>query len=192
MKVLLIDNVDSFVYNLYQYLGEFGAEIEVRRNSITPEEVSAIEPENIIISPGPGIPTDAGNIVEIIEKFSGKIPILGVCLGHQAIGVAFGGTVERARKIVHGKTSEIEHDGKGIFRDIPNPFSATRYHSLCIAEEGLPEVLEVSARSREDGAIMGIRHKSHIVEGVQFHPESILTTEGKRILRNFLELRGDG
>ncbi|MFQ5814936.1 MAG: anthranilate synthase component II [Candidatus Hydrothermarchaeaceae archaeon] len=192
MNVLLIDNVDSFVYNLYQYLGELGADVEVRRNNITPDEVSAIKHDSIVISPGPGTPEEAGNTVDIIKRFAGKTPILGVCLGHQAIGVAFGGHVERAKNIMHGKTSEIEHDGRGVYRGISNPIISTRYHSLCIADEGLPEALEVTARSREDDIIMGVRHRSYTVEGVQFHPESILTTDGKQILKNFLEFGGDG
>lgn len=186
MKVLLIDNVDSFVYNLYQYIGEFGVDIVVKRNKVTLNEVASIKPDSIVISPGPGAPAEAGNTVEIIKRFAGEVPILGVCLGHQAIGLAFGGKIERVKNIMHGKTSEIEHDGKGVYEGIANPIVATRYHSLCISDEGLPRDLEVSARSKDDGTIMGVRHKSYDVEGVQFHPESILTVDGKKILKNFL------
>ncbi len=188
MKVLLIDNVDSFVYNLYQYLGELGADVTVKRNKITTEEVSSIDPDTIVISPGPGTPKDAGNTVDIIRSFAGETPILGVCLGHQAIGVAFGAHVKRASNIMHGKTSEIVHDRIGIYKWIENPIVATRYHSLCIADEDVPETLVVTARSKADGIIMGVRHKSYMVEGVQFHPESILTIDGRQIMKNFLEI----
>ncbi len=186
MKLLLIDNVDSFVYNLYQYIGELGADVVVRRNNVSVEEVKAMNPDGIVISPGPGKPEDAGSSVAIIREFAGAKPILGVCLGHQAIGIAFGAAVSRAKTLMHGKTSEIEHDGRGVFEGVRNPFTATRYHSLAIMDEGLPNELVVSARSKGDGVIMGVRHAEHNVEGLQFHPESILTVEGKQILRNFL------
>ncbi len=186
MRVLLIDNIDSFVYNLYQYVGELGAEVVVRRNHVTPEEVRAINPDRIIISPGPGTPESAGNSIKIIQEFGQDIPILGVCLGHQAIGVAYGARVDRASNLMHGKTSEIEHDGRGIYQGTPSPFTATRYHSLAIMEDTLPEELAVTARSRNDGIIMGVRHRDYPVEGVQFHPESILTAQGKRLIKNFL------
>ncbi len=187
MKVLIIDNIDSFVYNLYQYVGELGAEVIVRRNEISTRGVKKIAPDKIIISPGPGIPENAGNSVAVIKEFGEKIPILGVCLGHQAIGVAFGGVVARASNLMHGKTSEIKHDGKTIYRGVDNPFIATRYHSLAI--EKLPEELEISATSVEDGIVMGVRHRRYSIEGVQFHPESILTSEGKKIIKNFLEMK---
>lgn len=187
MTVLIIDNIDSFVYNLYQYVGELGAEVVVRRNHISIEEVEEISPDRIIISPGPGTPENAKNSIPIVKAFGRKIPILGVCLGHQAIGAAFGANVVRAGVIVHGKTSEISHDGKTIFEGIKSPFSATRYHSLAVDFEGFPKGLEISAKSLSDGIIMGIRHKKYPIEGVQFHPESILTGEGKRIIKNFLE-----
>jgi anthranilate synthase/aminodeoxychorismate synthase-like glutamine amidotransferase len=190
MKVLIIDNIDSFVYNLYQYVGEQGADVIVKRHHITPGDVEEIAPDKIIISPGPGIPENAGNSVEIIKEFGTKIPLLGVCLGHQAIGVAFGAKVSRASVIMHGKTSEVTHDGKTIYKNIKNPLSATRYHSLAIEKEGLPSELEITATSKSDGIIMGVRHKKYQVEGVQFHPESILTGEGKKIIKNFVE--GDG
>lgn len=188
MRVLIIDNIDSFVYNLYQYVGELGAEVVVRRNNISLGEVKKIAPDKIIISPGSGIPENAGSSIAIIKKFGKEIPILGVCLGHQAIGVAFGGTVARASNLMHGKTSEIKHDGKTIYRGVDNPFIATRYHSLAIQKQNFPEEIEISATS-EDGIIMGVRHKRYAVEGVQFHPESILTSEGKKIIKNFLEMR---
>ncbi|MEE8402041.1 MAG: aminodeoxychorismate/anthranilate synthase component II [Candidatus Hydrothermarchaeaceae archaeon] len=187
MKVLIIDNIDSFVYNLYQYVGEQGAEVVVKRNHISIEEAEEISPDRIIISPGPGTPENAKNSIPIVKEFGRKIPILGVCLGHQAIGVAFGANVVRAGVIVHGKTSEVTHDGKTIFEGIESPFSATRYHSLAIDKKGFPSTLEISAKSLSDGIIMGIRHKKYPIEGVQFHPESILTGEGKRIIKNFLE-----
>ncbi len=186
MKILLIDNIDSFVYNLYQYIGELGADVAVLRNKVSLEEVATLNPDGIVISPGPGKPEDAGNSVAIIREFAGVKPILGVCLGHQAIGVAFGARVARAKTLMHGKTSEIEHDGRGVLEGVANPFTATRYHSLAIMDEDLPSELVVSARSRGDGVIMGVRHAEHSVEGLQFHPESILTVEGKQILRNFL------
>ena len=190
MKVLIIDNIDSFVYNLYQYVGEQGADAIVERHHITHAEVEEIAPDKIIISPGPGIPENAGNSVEIIKKFGKEIPILGVCLGHQAIGVAFGAKVRRAEVLLHGKTSDITHDGKTIYKNIKNPFTATRYHSLAIDKEGFPSELEITATSESDGIIMGVRHKKFPIEGVQFHPESILTGEGKKMIKNFLE--GDG
>ncbi len=186
--ILVIDNYDSFTYNLVQYLGELGAELQVVRNDQT--TIKAIEkqaPERIVISPGPKTPSDAGICLDVISVFSGRIPILGVCLGHQAIGQAFGGQVIRAPQLMHGKTSEIQHDGKTIFSGLPNPFPATRYHSLIVARESLPDCLEISANTA-DGLIMGLRHKTMKVEGVQFHPESILTSAGKQLLANFLQL----
>ncbi len=186
MKVLIIDNIDSFVYNLYQYVGELGADVVVKRNNITPTEIEKINPEKIIISPGPGTPEKAGNSVEIVKKLGKTTPILGVCLGHQAIGVAYGATVGRANTLMHGKTSAIEHDGKTIYDGVKNPLTATRYHSLAIKENSLPEDLIVTARSIGDNTIMGVRHREHPVEGVQFHPESILTNTGKQIIKNFL------
>jgi para-aminobenzoate synthetase component 2 len=187
--LLLIDNYDSFTYNLYQYLGELGAEVKVVRNDeVTPEEIETIAPERIIISPGPGNPDEAGISKDVIRRFAGKVPIFGVCLGHQCIGEVFGGIVEGAGEILHGKVSQITHDGKGVFAGLPSPISATRYHSLAIRPDSVPDVLEVSARS-ESGVIMGVRHRTLMVEGVQFHPESILTPDGHQILRNFLEMR---
>jgi para-aminobenzoate synthetase component II len=187
--VLVIDNYDSFTYNLVQYLGELGANVTVRRNNeTTPEDVSALGPSRILISPGPGRPEEAGVTLDLIRRFAGRIPILGVCLGHQAIGMAFGGRVIRAPLPMHGKTSTVDHDGRGVFAGITASFQASRYHSLVVAEEGWPAALEVSARSKEDGLVMGLRHREWPVHGVQFHPESILTHEGRRILRNFLEL----
>lgn len=185
--ILLIDNYDSFTYNLYQYLCELGAEVEVHRNDkITIEDIDQMAPEKIVISPGPCTPKEAGISIATVKHFAGKIPILGVCLGEQAIGEAFGGVVAGAGEIVHGKTSMIHHDGKGVFKDLPNPFEAIRYHSLAIVPETVPDELEVTARS-DSGVIMGVRHKTLPVEGVQFHPESILTGEGKHLLKNFLE-----
>lgn len=186
--VLVIDNYDSFTYNLVQYLGELGAEVEVRRNDQTTlDEIEKISPERIVISPGPKTPNEAGICLALIEKFSGKFPILGVCLGHQAIGQAFGGKVIRAPAVMHGKTSVVTHDGKTIFSGLPNPFPATRYHSLIVERATLPDCLEISASS-PDGLIMGLRHKEMKVEGVQFHPESVLTSAGKQLLANFLSL----
>lgn len=186
--VLVIDNYDSFTYNLVQYLGELGAEVRVVRNdAITVDDIARVRPSRIVISPGPGRPENAGVTMRVIEQFGESTPILGVCLGHQAIGAAFGGSVVRAHEPVHGKTSMIEHDGRGVFRGVGRPFAATRYHSLVVAEEGFPAALEVSARTVNDGVIMGLRHRTWPVHGVQFHPESILTGEGHRILRNFLE-----
>ena len=186
--LLLLDNYDSFTYNLAQYLGQLGQTLEVRRNDqITLDEIASLAPERIVISPGPGIPQNAGITVALIRRFAGKIPILGVCLGHQAIGHAFGGRVIRAPQLFHGKTSEIRHDGKTIFRGLPQPFTATRYHSLIVERRGLPKELEISAET-SDGLIMGLRHRKLSVEGVQFHPESVLTDSGVPLLRNFLEL----
>ncbi|HEY8188418.1 MAG TPA: aminodeoxychorismate/anthranilate synthase component II [Pyrinomonadaceae bacterium] len=186
--ILVIDNYDSFTYNLVQYLGEFGEDVVVRRNdAITLADIEAGRPSRILISPGPGCPADAGICLSLITHFAGSIPILGVCLGHQAIGEAFGGRVVRASTVVHGKASEVVHDGKSIFRDLDSPFKAGRYHSLIVERESLPASLEVSAETR-DGVIMGLRHREKKIEGVQFHPESILTPHGKKLLRNFLEL----
>jgi len=191
--VFVLDNYDSFTYNLVQYLGELGAEVVVRRNDeVKVGEIEGMAPERIVISPGPCTPQDAGISMELIRHFAGKIPVLGVCLGHQAIGAAFGGKVVRARHLMHGKTSRVEHDGKTVFRELASPMTATRYHSLVVQEQGLPSELEVSAWTIEkDGTrtIMGLRHKKFSVEGVQFHPESVLTGEGKKLVRNFLEIR---
>ncbi|MGH7273066.1 MAG: aminodeoxychorismate/anthranilate synthase component II [Nitrospiria bacterium] len=187
--LLMIDNYDSFTYNLVQYLGELGQEIQVFRNDkITIGEIEKLEPERIVISPGPCTPKEAGVSVELIRHFAGKIPTLGVCLGHQAIGAAFGGEVVRNYRLMHGKTSMIYHDGKTIYKDLPNPFEATRYHSLVVKQETLPACLEVSARTEEE-EIMGLRHRGYAIEGVQFHPESIMTTVGKDVLRNFLRIK---
>lgn len=186
--LLMIDNYDSFTYNLVQYLGELGQDLKVyRNNKITIPEIEALRPDRIVISPGPCTPKEAGISVDVIRHFTGRLPILGVCLGHQSIGEAFGGDVIRAPYLMHGKTSMIHHDGKTIFAGLPEPFEATRYHSLIIKRETLPPVLEVSAWT-DDGIIMGVRHKQHRLEGVQFHPESILTGAGKDLLRNFLQL----
>src|SRR5512146_651195 len=190
--VFVLDNYDSFTYNLVQYLGELGADVTVRRNDqITIVEIETLNPSHILVSPGPCTPQDAGISIAVIRHFAGKRPLLGVCLGHQAIGAAFGGQVVRAPHLMHGKTSAIEHDGRTIFRGLSSPMTATRYHSLIVAEEGLPAELEISASTREPGGsriIMGLRHRRFPVEGVQFHPESILTSEGKKLVRNFLEL----
>ncbi len=184
----MIDNYDSFTYNLVQYLGVLGADVEVRRNDqVSLEEIEAMAPERLVISPGPGVPQSAGIIVPMIERFYQRVPILGVCLGHQAVGVSFGGRVVRSARLMHGKVSRIYHDGRGIFRDVPDPFTATRYHSLAVESESLPSCLEISAKA-EDGEIMGLRHRDYPVHGIQFHPESILTQEGMRILENFLTL----
>jgi len=184
--ILVIDNYDSFTYNLVQYLGELGERIEVRRNDeIDLAGIEGLKPDHILISPGPCTPNEAGVSLALIQRFKGQIPILGVCLGHQAIGQAFGGDVVRADKLMHGKTSAIKHDGRTIFAGVPSPFTATRYHSLIVKRETLPDELEISAET-EDGEIMGLRHKNCVVEGVQFHPESIMTEEGMRLLRNFL------
>ena len=185
--ILLIDNYDSFTYNLYQYLCELGAEVEVRRNDKTTiEEIEAMTPEKIVISPGPCTPKEAGISNEVILKFGAETPTLGVCLGHQCIGDAYGGTVGGAGEIMHGKMSLIHHDGTGVFTGLPNPFEAIRYHSLAIYKEDMPEDLEVTAWT-DNGIVMGVRHKSHPVEGIQFHPESIMTKVGHDLLRNFLE-----
>jgi anthranilate synthase component II len=184
--ILLIDNYDSFTFNLYQYLAELGAEVVVKRNDkITLDEVAELVPERIVISPGPCTPNEAGISVELIRRFAGEVPILGVCLGHQSLAVAFGGNVVNAPSLMHGKISSVSHDGRGVFRGLPSPFVATRYHSLVVDQETLPGCLEVSARS-ETGLIMGLRHRIYDIEGVQFHPESILTTVGKDLLANFL------
>ena len=186
--VLVIDNYDSFTYNLVQYLGELGADVQVMRNDVVSiEDVVNAKADRIVISPGPGRPEAAGVAMGVIRRLGETTPILGVCLGHQAIGAVFGGEVVRAGVAMHGKTSTIEHDGHGVFSGIAGPFVASRYHSLVVAERGLPAELEISARTREDANIMGLRHKTWPVHGVQFHPESILTSEGKHILRNFLE-----
>jgi len=186
--VFVLDNYDSFTYNLVQYMGELGAEMTIRRNDeLSVDEVEALNPERILLSPGPCTPQEAGISIDLIRRFAGKVPILGVCLGHQAIGAAFGGDVIRAPKLMHGKTSEVEHDGKTIFGGIATPMTCTRYHSLIVSEKNLPKSLEVSARTA-DGTIMGLRHREFPVEGVQFHPESVLTDDGKRLIQNFLEL----
>jgi anthranilate synthase/aminodeoxychorismate synthase-like glutamine amidotransferase len=187
--VLVIDNYDSFTYNLVQYLGELGAVIRVRRNDqVTLDEIAAMAPEQIVISPGPGRPEDAGVSVDVIRRFGPTTPILGVCLGHQAIGVVYGGIVCRAQAPMHGKTSTVVHDGKGVFAGLAAPFQAGRYHSLVISNDSMPGELEVAARTREDNTIMAVRHRAYPVHGVQFHPESVLTEEGRRILRNFIEM----
>ena len=184
--LVVIDNYDSFTYNLVQYLGELGERPRVFRNDqITLEEIEALHPDRIVISPGPKTPKEAGISCDLILQFAGQIPILGVCLGHQCIGAAFGGQIVRAARLMHGKTSPIHHDGRTIFSGLPNPFEATRYHSLLVDREGFPDCLEISAETAE-GEIMGVRHKEHRIEGIQFHPESILTKEGKGLLRNFL------
>jgi anthranilate synthase/aminodeoxychorismate synthase-like glutamine amidotransferase len=193
--VFVLDNYDSFTYNLVQYLGEFGADVEVRRNDeLTVYEVEALKPERILLSPGPCTPGEAGILVELIRHMAGKVPILGVCLGHQAIGEAFGGQVVRAHSLMHGKTSQVDHDGKGIFSGLQTPLTCTRYHSLIVAEDSLPKDLEITARTPEanDGGrkgasvIMGLRHRTLPIEGVQFHPESVLTEGGHQMIRNFL------
>jgi len=186
--LLMIDNYDSFTYNLVQYLGELGQEIAVYRNDqITAEEVEQLSPERVVVSPGPCSPSEAGVSNEIIRRLAGRVPLLGVCLGHQCIGHVFGGEVVRAPRLMHGKTSMIHHDGKTIYQGLPNPFEATRYHSLIIRRETLPDCLEITAET-DQGEIMGVRHKEYVVEGVQFHPESILTQCGKDLLRNFLAM----
>jgi anthranilate synthase/aminodeoxychorismate synthase-like glutamine amidotransferase len=186
--ILLLDNYDSFTYNLAQYLGELGCKVEVHRNDkITVEEIAHRKPERIVISPGPCTPQEAGISVELIQRLAGKLPILGVCLGHQAVGAAFGGKIIRAPKLFHGKTSEIHHDGKTIFRKLPDPLTATRYHSLIVERKSLPRELSITAET-DGGIIMGLRHRRHKIEGVQFHPESVLTDSGKQLLSNFLSL----
>ena len=190
--VFVLDNYDSFTYNLVQYLGEMGEKVEVRRNDqISCKEIEGLRPSHIVISPGPCTPQKAGISIDLLRYFAGKRPVLGVCLGHQAIGAAFGGEVIRAGRVMHGKVSKVEHDGKTIFRGAPHPLTATRYHSLIVSEKGLPEDLEISARTQEaDGTqvIMGLRHRRFPIEGVQFHPESVLTQSGKLLLKNFLAL----
>ena len=190
--VFVLDNYDSFTYNLVQYIGELGQHVTVARNDeTTVEQIEALHPDHIVISPGPCTPREAGISIELIRHFAGRVPLLGVCLGHQAIGEAFGGKVVRASNLMHGKTSSVEHDGKTIFRDIPSPMTATRYHSLIVEEKSLPKDLEISATCQDrDGTrvIMGLRHRKFAVEGVQFHPESVLTDQGRQIIRNFLEL----
>ena len=190
--VFVLDNYDSFTYNLVQYLGELGAEVEVYRNDeLTVEQVEALKPERILLSPGPCTPGEAGILVPLIQHMAGKAPILGVCLGHQAIGEAFGGQVVRAHTLMHGKTSPVEHDGKGIFAGLPTPLTCTRYHSLIVAEDSLPGELMVTARTQTAGGgsiIMGLRHRTLPIEGVQFHPESVLTEGGHQMIRNFLEM----
>ena len=186
--LLVIDNYDSFTYNLVQYFGELGADPQVKRNdAITPDEVENMKPQKIVISPGPGRPEEAGISMELIRRFGGKIPILGVCLGHQCMGEVYGGKVVRAGRLMHGKTSPIQHDGKGVFQGLPNPFEATRYHSLIVEKNSVPSCLEVCAETAE-GEIMGLRHREYPVHGVQFHPESILSKEGKDLLANFLKI----
>ena len=185
--LLMIDNYDSFTYNLVQYLGELGEDVRTHRNDqITLDEIEAMKPDRIVISPGPCTPNEAGISVPLLRHFAGRLPILGVCLGHQAIGAAFGGRVVRAREVMHGKTSPVEHTGVGVFRGLPNPFTVTRYHSLAIERATLPDCLEVTAWT-DDGEIMGVRHREFAIEGVQFHPESILTEHGHALLKNFLE-----
>jgi anthranilate synthase component 2 len=188
MNVLLIDNYDSFTYNLYQYLCELGAKVTVVRNDvITVDEIRELAPDFIVISPGPGVPRDAGISIDVVRALGETTPILGVCLGHQAIAEAYGGVVTRAPELMHGKASAIHHDGRGVFQGLPSPFSAIRYHSLCAAPEAVPDVLEVTAHT-DSGVIMAVRHRKHPVYGVQFHPESILTEHGKELLRNFLNM----
>jgi anthranilate synthase/aminodeoxychorismate synthase-like glutamine amidotransferase len=187
--LLLIDNYDSFTYNLYQYLSELGAEVKVLRNDqASVEDIALMHPERVVISPGPSRPANAGISMDAIRHFSGRVPVLGVCLGHQCIGEVFGGTVAGAGEIKHGKTSMITHDGKGVYTGLPNPFEAVRYHSLAVLPDTVPDVLEVTARS-ESGVVMGVRHRTLPVEGVQFHPESILTGPGKKLLQNFLDMK---
>jgi anthranilate synthase/aminodeoxychorismate synthase-like glutamine amidotransferase len=190
--VFVLDNYDSFTYNLVQYLGELGADVEVRRNDqVTVAEVEVMRPERIVLSPGPCTPQDAGVCIELVRHFAGKVPVLGVCLGHQAIAAAFGGKVVRAANLMHGKTSQVQHDGRTIFGDLPSPMTATRYHSLIVQEKELPADLEISASTTErDGSrtIMGLRHKKFPIEGVQFHPESVLTSAGKKLVENFLNI----
>ena len=184
--ILMIDNYDSFTYNLVQYFGEMGQQLKVFRNDkITVEEIEELKPDRIVISPGPRTPNEAGISVEVVKHFAGKVPILGVCLGHQCIGKAFGGEIVRAQRLMHGKTSMIHHDGEGTFADVPNPFEATRYHSLIIRRETIPDCLRITAET-DMREVMGVRHREYPIEGMQFHPESILTTEGKKLLANFI------
>jgi para-aminobenzoate synthetase component II len=190
--VFVLDNYDSFTYNLVQYMGELGAKMTISRNDqMSVEQIEDLKPERIVLSPGPCTPQEAGVSIPLIRHFAGKVPILGVCLGHQAIGAAFGGNVVRASKLMHGKTSSVEHDGRNLFAGLPSPMTCTRYHSLIVEEEGLPEELQITARvqsSQGDGTIMGLRHRRFPIEGVQFHPESVLTVDGKNLIRNFLSL----
>ena len=187
--ILVIDNYDSFTYNLVQRFGELGAELDVRRNDKTSiEEIESLQPGRLVISPGPCTPKEGGISNDVIKHFAGKLPILGVCLGHQCMAYSFGGDVVRADRLMHGKTSMVEHDGKGVFKDLPNPFEATRYHSLIVKEDTLPDCFEITARSADQKELMGIRHKEFAMEGVQFHPESFLTGEGTRLLKNFMAL----
>lgn len=186
--ILMIDNYDSFTYNLVHYLAELGEEVVVHRNDkLGLEDIGKLNPDMLVVSPGPCTPKEAGISVEAIKEFAGRMPILGVCLGHQSIAYAYGGKIVRADRLLHGKTSEIHHDGKGIYKDIPDPFEATRYHSLIVNKESLPEIFEITAWT-DEGEIMGIRHKEHMIEGVQFHPESILTKHGKDLLKNFISI----
>jgi len=188
VTILLVDNYDSFTYNLFQYLGELGAAVRVVRNDeLSAEAALALEPEAVVISPGPGNPDQAGISLDLIARCAGRVPLLGVCLGHQALGQAFGGRVVRAPRLMHGKTSEIHHDERGVFAGLPQPFTATRYHSLVVDRQSVPDALEITAWT-DDGVVMGLRHRQHRLEGVQFHPESILTAAGKDLLRNFLRL----
>jgi len=187
--ILVIDNYDSFTYNLVQYLGELGSSLQVRRNNeVTLDEIAQLGPEQIVISPGPGRPEQAGVTLDVIKRFGPSVPLLGVCLGHQAIGMAFGGSVVRAPAPMHGKTSTIKHDGRGVFADIASPFSVARYHSLVVQRGDFPDDLEIAAQTEDDGTVMALRHKQYPIHGVQFHPESILTREGMHLLRNFLKL----
>jgi len=186
--ILMIDNYDSFTYNLVHYLAELGEEVVVHRNDkLGLEDIGKLNPDMLVVSPGPCTPKEAGISVEAIKEFAGRMPILGVCLGHQSIAYAYGGKIVRADRLLHGKTSEIHHDGKGIYKDIPDPFEATRYHSLIVNKESLPDIFEITAWT-DEGEIMGIRHKEHMIEGVQFHPESILTKHGKDLLKNFISI----
>ncbi|WP_268627245.1 aminodeoxychorismate/anthranilate synthase component II [Paenibacillus alvei] len=190
--ILVIDNYDSFTYNLVQYLGELGEQVEVYRNDeIDIEGIEKLQPDHLLLSPGPCTPNEAGITLDVIAHFKGKIPIFGVCLGHQAIGQAFGGKVVRAQRLMHGKTSPIYHEGQSVFEELPSPFTATRYHSLLVERESLPECLEITA-STEEGEIMGLRHREYPIEGVQFHPESIITDHGHQMLRNFLKSKASG
>jgi anthranilate synthase component II len=187
--LLLIDNYDSFTFNLAQYLGELGAEVVVRRNNvITLDEIDAMRPSHIVISPGPGRPEQAGVSIDVIKRFGPAIPMLGVCLGHQAMGAAFGGHVVRAGQLMHGKTSMVDHDGRGVFKDLQGPFAAARYHSLIVSDDDFPSDLIIAARTTDTGTVMGLRHRVWPMHGVQFHPESVLTQEGRHILRNFLDV----